>query len=155
MMHSDHQLEQAQQFQIHALTEIYQEFSPALYRYALSRLGNPAYAEDCVADTFQRFLQSLQKKHPNIDNLRAYLYRIAHNWIIDHYRSKAQGADELMENAALPNQKSLESARSCPPSSSKSLFSAIWRNGRSKMWPPPSGAVWGLSNNCSAGQKSN
>lgn len=107
MTHPNHRLEHAQQFQIHTLTEIYEEFSPQLYHYALSRLGHPSRAEDCVADTFQRFLQSLQKK-THIKNTRAYLYRIAHNWIIDHYHQKNEDTDELPENMAPKDQKSLE-----------------------------------------------
>jgi len=107
MTRPNQRLEHARQFQIHTLTEIYEEFSPQLYYYALKRIGNPAFAEDCVADTFQRFLQSLQKK-TSIDNIRAYLYRIAHNWITDHYRKKSQDTDELPENIAPKNQKSLE-----------------------------------------------
>jgi len=107
MTRPNYRLEHAQQFQIQTLTEIYEEFSPQLYYYALSRLGNPACAEDCVADTFQRFLQSLQKK-TSIENTRAYLYRIAHNWITDHYRKKREDTDELPENIAPRNQKSLE-----------------------------------------------
>ena len=107
MIRPNHRLDHAQQFQIHNLTEIYEDFSPQLYYYALSRLGIPAYAEDCVADTFQRFLQSLQKK-TSIENTRAYLYRIAHNWITDHYRKKSEDTDQLPENIAPRNQKSLE-----------------------------------------------
>jgi RNA polymerase sigma-70 factor (ECF subfamily) len=42
-------------------------------------------AEDCVADTFHRFLITMRKGTP-VENIRAYLYRIAHNWITDHYR---------------------------------------------------------------------
>ena len=107
MTRPNHRLEHASQFQIHTLTEIYEEFSPQLYYYALSRLGNPVLAEDCVADTFQRFLQSLQNK-TLIENMRAYLYRIAHNWIIDQYRKRNEDTDELPENIAPANQKDLE-----------------------------------------------
>lgn len=44
-------------------------------------------AEDCVAETFSRFLRYVQKKRrDSIDNPKAYLYRTAHNWIVDQYR---------------------------------------------------------------------
>jgi RNA polymerase sigma-70 factor (ECF subfamily) len=34
------------------------------------------------------FLQVLRKKRGPKDYLRAYLYRIAHNWVVDHYRTQ-------------------------------------------------------------------
>jgi len=68
------------------LVEIYEELSPALYRYAVRLLGNRETAEDCVSETFSRFLQAVRMGGGPKENVRAYLYRVAHNWITDHYR---------------------------------------------------------------------
>lgn len=76
-----------------ALAQIYDIYSPALYRYTLRLLGDACLAEDCVAETFARFLKSLQTSHGPRDHLQAYLYRIAHNWIVDLYRSHRQTFD--------------------------------------------------------------
>lgn len=79
-------LVQARRWDRQALTEIYDLYSPKLYGYAVRLLGDPHTAEDCVADTFNRFLQALKAgKGPEV-YLQAYLYRIAHNWITDYYR---------------------------------------------------------------------
>jgi RNA polymerase sigma-70 factor, ECF subfamily len=67
------------------LAGIYEKFSPALYRYACRLLGDQDQAEECVAETFSRFLGSLRGGRAP-DNVQAYLYRIAHNWITDQYR---------------------------------------------------------------------
>ena len=83
-------LQLASQLSTVALAEIYDMCSPGLYRYALRLLGDMALAEDCVGETFTRFLKSLQSHHGPCDHLQAYLYRIAHNWIVDHYRSQEQ-----------------------------------------------------------------
>lgn len=80
----------ASQLDVEALAEIYDRYSPVLYAYALRLLNDPALAEDCVAETFARFLKSLQKGLGPRNHLRAYLYRITHNWIIDLYRSPQQ-----------------------------------------------------------------
>lgn len=70
------------------LAQIYDLYSDELYQYAMRRLGDSLLAEECVADTFCRFLQALRKKRGPRDYLRAYLYRIAHNWVVDYYRTQ-------------------------------------------------------------------
>lgn len=76
----------ARQWDKRALTEIYDLFNHRLYRYALRLLGSPVVAEECVADTFERFLVALQKGGGPQEHLQAYLYRVAHNWVTDFYR---------------------------------------------------------------------
>lgn len=76
-----------------ALVEIYEFYSPRLYRYAFRLLGNQDLAEECVAETFSRFLRAVQLDRRKPDNVQAYLYRTAHNWIIDQYRLREM--DEL------------------------------------------------------------
>jgi RNA polymerase sigma-70 factor, ECF subfamily len=82
-------LVQARQFETRALAEIYDLYSPRLYRYASRLLGDTCTAEDCVADTFNRFLQALRAGRGPKDHLQAYLFRTAHNLIVDHYRNQS------------------------------------------------------------------
>ena len=79
-------LNQARAFDSSALAAIYDRFSPGLYAYAMRLLGDQCLAEDCVAETFSRFLKALQSGQGPDAHLQAYLYRVAHNWITDHYR---------------------------------------------------------------------
>ena len=67
------------------LVDIYERYSPELFRYASRLLDDSDLAEDCVSETFSRFLQSI-RGGSQPENVRAYLYRAAHNWIIDRYR---------------------------------------------------------------------
>lgn len=76
----------ARRFDDQALGAIYDRYSPLVYRYALRMLGQPDLAEECVADTFTRFLQALRRGGGPSKAMKAYLYRMAHNWIVDHYR---------------------------------------------------------------------
>jgi RNA polymerase sigma-70 factor (ECF subfamily) len=73
-------------YDLPALSAIYDRYSPGIYRYAMRLLSDDCLAEDCVADTFSRFLKVLRSGQGPQDHLQAYLYRIAHNWIIDSYR---------------------------------------------------------------------
>lgn len=68
------------------LIDLYEQHSPGIYRYAYRLLGNSDLAEECVSETFSRFLQALQNGRGPTNNPQAYLYRIAHNWVTDHYR---------------------------------------------------------------------
>ncbi len=79
-------LERARRFDRQTLAEIYDLYSPGLYRYAMRLLGDPQLAEECVAETFSRFLHALKDGKGPRDFLQAYLYRIAHNWVTDLYR---------------------------------------------------------------------
>jgi RNA polymerase sigma-70 factor (ECF subfamily) len=81
-------LQRARRFEMEALSEIYDTFSPAIYRYAIRLLGDVELAEECVADTFSRFLMALKNGKGPCEYLQAYLYRMAHNWITDQFRSK-------------------------------------------------------------------
>jgi RNA polymerase sigma-70 factor (ECF subfamily) len=95
-------LTQARSFNLDALGVIYDTYSPGLYFYALRLLGDAQLAEDCVADTFQRFLQALKNGRGPNDYLQAYLYRVAHNWITDSYRRSPPPSVDL-EDTALDN----------------------------------------------------
>ena len=77
------------------LVQIYEQHSPGLYRYAVRLIGDQETAEDCVAETFSRLLHVLRKGGGPRENIRAYLYRMAHNWIIDYYRRRDERVQSL------------------------------------------------------------
>ena len=88
----------AKEFDPEALAVIYDQYSTALFKYAYRQTGSQQLAEDCVAETFTRFLKVLQAGRGPRELLRPYLYRIAHNWIIDYFR-KDKPLDGLEEHA--------------------------------------------------------
>jgi RNA polymerase sigma-70 factor (ECF subfamily) len=87
-----------------SLGEVYDRYSLELFRYAWRLLGDSDLAEECVAGTFSRFLQALSRQNGPVQSVRAYLYRVAHNWITDYYRRGAQSLfpldDELSADFA-------------------------------------------------------
>jgi RNA polymerase sigma-70 factor (ECF subfamily) len=142
-----------------ALAEIYDCYSPGLYRYAMRLLGHASLAEDCVSEAFTRFLQSLQKGHGPRDHLQAYLYRIAHNWIVDLYRdheetialSEALHCEEVLEEEAARHirQKRVRAAiRSLTPDQQKVItlkYMEEWNNEEiARVLHKPVGAVKSL-----------
>jgi RNA polymerase sigma-70 factor (ECF subfamily) len=106
--HQKELLLRARSFDLQALAEIYDSYSPSLYGYALRLLGDANLAEECVAETFARLLKVLRDgKGPDI-YFKAYLYRIAHNWITDHYRCHRQEHLSYDEELNIPSDMSLE-----------------------------------------------
>jgi RNA polymerase sigma-70 factor (ECF subfamily) len=89
-----------QQLDRQALIQVYRDHSPGMYRYAYRMLGDQGLAEDCVSDTFTRYIQLLRNGRQLEGNLQAYLYRMAHNWVVDYYRK--QRPTETLESDAHP-----------------------------------------------------
>jgi RNA polymerase sigma-70 factor (ECF subfamily) len=81
-------LEQARAFDEQALTWIYQNYHAAIYRYIYHHLGEAQMAQDLTADVFRRFLQALRKGGGPTRQLSAWLYRVAHNLIVDQVRRR-------------------------------------------------------------------
>ena len=79
-------LKSAKTFDKQALIDIYEQHSSELFRYAYRLLGDSDLAEDCVAETFSRFLRVVRENRQQVADVRPYLYRVAHNWVTDHFR---------------------------------------------------------------------
>lgn len=62
--------------------KLYDTFAPKIYRYIFHRLGDQAVAEDLTGEVFVRFL----RVRPWPDNIQAFLYRMAHNLMVDYLR---------------------------------------------------------------------
>ena len=98
----------ARKYDLQALAEIYDSYSPSLYGYALRLLGDANLAEECVAETFSRFLDVINDGKGPQTYLKAYLYRIAHNWITDQYRRQSLEILSFDEEINTPNEIYLE-----------------------------------------------
>ncbi len=110
-------IQRARRLDGQALAEIYDTHNKAIYRYALRQLGDVNLAEDCVSETFTRFLKVLSKGKGPREHLQAYLFRIAHNWITDFYRRAAPEAHPIDDEFGLagddnPAQAAFENMRS-------------------------------------------
>jgi RNA polymerase sigma-70 factor, ECF subfamily len=65
--------------------KIYDEFASKIYTYCYFKVSTKEEAEDIAAQVFMRAWDSLSHG-TEIKNVRAFLYRIAHNLVVDHYR---------------------------------------------------------------------
>jgi len=86
---TDHQLlKEAQQGEAEAFGVLYERHAAAIYRYLYAHLGSHPDAEDLTSEVFLRAWQFLPRYHHRGVPFRAFLFRIAHNKLIDHFRQK-------------------------------------------------------------------
>jgi RNA polymerase sigma-70 factor (ECF subfamily) len=77
--------------------QIYGEHSDAIFRHVYLRLHDREVSKDVVQEVFFRFWKYIQKGKVNTP--RAFLYQIANNLIIDHWRrKKAASLDALLDD---------------------------------------------------------
>jgi RNA polymerase sigma-70 factor, ECF subfamily len=81
-----------------ALGELYDRYEAKIYSYIFRRTGEQALAEDLTAQVFLKMLEAIQQGKAWHSSFSGWLYRIAHNLVIDHYRNRGrQGHVELDE----------------------------------------------------------
>lgn len=79
-------LERAKAYDPQALAELYDRYAPKMYGYIYRRVGDAGLAEELAAELFLRVLRSIRGDQAWRDSFSAWLYRIAHNLVVDHYR---------------------------------------------------------------------
>ena len=82
----------AQQRDQVALTQIYEENFDKIYRYIVLKIGDRAEAEDMTQQVFLNALKSISSYKWKGMPFSAWLFRIAHNQVVDHYRRKARSS---------------------------------------------------------------
>lgn len=77
--------------------EAYDTYADAIFRHCFIRISNREKAKDIMQDTFTRTWEYIAKGN-EIKNIRAFLFRVANNIIVDTYRKKREvSLDELRE----------------------------------------------------------
>ncbi len=88
-----------------AFAQLYEEHFDRIYRYVVLRIGDKIEAEDMTQQVFLKALQSISSFKWKGVPFAAWLYRIAHNQVVDYLRKK---------RVAVPLDESLASSDSNP-----------------------------------------
>jgi len=97
----------AQQRDQEAFAQLYEENFDKIYRYVVLRIGNKTEAEDMTQQVFLNALKSISSFKWKGVPFSAWLFRIAHNQVVDYLRKKAK-------QAIAPLDESLASSNSPP-----------------------------------------
>jgi RNA polymerase sigma-70 factor (ECF subfamily) len=88
----------AQQQDKEAFAELYEAYFDKIYRYIVLKTGDRTEAEDMTQQVFLKALKSLPAYKYKDVPFSAWLYRIAHNQMVDHFRrSGRQQSCELTD----------------------------------------------------------
>ncbi len=90
-----------------AFTQLYEEHFNRIYRYVALRIGDRLEAEDMTQQVFVNALQSISSFKWKGTPFAAWLFRIAHNQVVDYLRKKKK-------QPAVPLDESLVSSGSNP-----------------------------------------
>jgi RNA polymerase sigma-70 factor (ECF subfamily) len=82
-----------------ALRTLYERYFDRIYNYVYARLGRAEDAEDLAIDTMTRSLTRIDLFHDQGVAFASWVYRIAHNATIDHYRRHGKVALISLDHA--------------------------------------------------------
>jgi RNA polymerase sigma-70 factor, ECF subfamily len=80
-----------------ALAELYDRHFDGIYRYLFTRVRHQADAEDLTEQVFLKMVDSIQRYRSRGVAFSSWLYRIAHNLLVDRYRRSGRETVELSD----------------------------------------------------------
>lgn len=83
----------------HAFDMLYERHKGPLFRYCLRHCGERGAAEETFQDVWMRVIGARARYRPSA-KFTTWLYRIARNRVIDHYRAGNPGRAESLDDAS-------------------------------------------------------
>ena len=85
-------------------SKIYDRYIDRIYRFIFLKVSSQEIAQDLTSETFLRGWESF-KNGNKIENPQAFLYKIARNLVIDHYREKGKARIVSAEYVKIPDPR--------------------------------------------------
>jgi RNA polymerase sigma-70 factor (ECF subfamily) len=71
----------------HWFTQVYDKYAEKIYQFIYYKTYHRETAEDLTSHTFLKAFENLKRFNPKRGTISAWLYQIARNTVIDHYRT--------------------------------------------------------------------
>ena len=81
-------VKQAQQGNVHAVGDLFDRYQPRIYKYVRMRVYDHHKAQDLTGEIFLLMIKNLPGYRDIGIPFSAWLYRIAHNLVINHYQKE-------------------------------------------------------------------
>ncbi len=86
----DEAVGRAQEGDAAAFAVLYEDYYDRIFRYVSFKTGNSLEAEDITAEVFVKMLESIDSFKWQGYQFSSWLFRIAHNLIVDHFRKRGR-----------------------------------------------------------------
>jgi len=100
----------AQQHDQEAFAQLYEANFNKIYRYVALRIGNETEAEDVTQQVFINALKSISSFRWKGVPFSAWLFRIAHNKVVDYLRKKTRQATAPLDESLVSHDDNLQLA---------------------------------------------
>lgn len=98
MQDEERLVQRAKEHDQEALAQLYEENFDKIYRYVVVRIGDKMEAEDLTQQVFLKALRAISSFKWKGVPFSAWLFRLAHNQVVDYFRSKKKTAMPLDES---------------------------------------------------------
>lgn len=89
------------------LSTLFQHYFEPIYRYTYFRIGHTQETEDLVSIIFEKAIKNHASYTPRQNaSLKSWLFKIAHNTIVDYYRTKK--VVDSIDAIDIPEEQSIE-----------------------------------------------
>lgn len=102
-------IQRAKEGEAEVVSAIYERYQRGIFRYLYYRVGDQQTAEDLTSEVFLRMIEALSSYNKQKVSFQAWLYQIARNLSIDHYRKMSvQQSVPLEDNLPVEEDEPLE-----------------------------------------------
>lgn len=85
--------------------KVYEDLADSVFRHCYFRISDREKAKDLMQETFKRYWEYLDRSSAEVSNIKAFIFRIANNLLIDSYRrKKEESLDALIEDGFDPGE---------------------------------------------------
>jgi len=99
-------LERARTCDPQALSQVYDLYTARIHSYIYHRVGDAILAEDLTGQVFLRMLEAIRSDHAWTSSFSGWIYRIAHNLVVDHFRRRSRSSHVGLDEAPdMPSER--------------------------------------------------
>lgn len=91
-----------------ALAEVFDDYYPLLYRYIFHCVHHAETAEDLAAEVFRRLLEQIAEGRGPRRNLKAWLFRVAYNLVVDDSRRQVHRQHAALNESLSTGEAAVE-----------------------------------------------
>ncbi len=106
MQNEESLVQRAKEHDEAALTQLYEENFDKIYRYIVLKIGDRTEAEDMTQQVFLKAFKSISGYKSKGNPFSSWLFRIAHNQVVDYWRKKSKRATVPLEETLVGSSNS-------------------------------------------------